>query len=234
MADKGLSRRVFLKAGGSCVLLPLVGCGAELAGGQPVDAGLVADGVQSDGVGLDGGEPLDARYADASFNPDLDPPPSSKTVHVGLFADLHHGLEPNAMKRLDRFMQEADQRKPTFIIQLGDFNYSSPASRECVELWEQFKGPRYHVLGNHDMDGATKQEVAALWSMRKPYYSFDHGAYHFVVLDRQNIKAGNAYIPYSKSNYYYFTTVDHADPEQLEWLKADLMSATRPTVVFMH
>lgn len=226
MGDRDVTRRRFLEAGGACLLLPIVGCG-EAARDQPdppadADAGALSDG----------GDLVEAQYADASFNPDLDPRPA--VVQVGLFADLHHGLEPDAMKRLELFMQEAERRKPTFIIQLGDFTYSNAASNECIELWEQYQGPRYHVLGNHDLDYRAKAEVAALWSMRKSYYSFDHGAYHFVVLDRQHIKAGDAYVPYQKGNYFYFSTVDHADPEQLEWLKADLIASTRPAVVFMH
>ena len=159
------------------------------------------------------------------------PPP----LRLGVIADLHHGLAPRAMERLEAFMQAVDTGKPDAILQLGDFNYGTPPSGECMDLWRQFRGPRYHVLGNHDMDFTTKEEMLAWWAMPARYYSFDLGGYHFVVLDRNNLKTADGYVPYAKANFYVDRAMRaHADPEQLEWLQADLTSTQLPTVVFVH
>ena len=157
------------------------------------------------------------------------------TLRFGVISDLHHGLFPQAMGRLEAFLDAMARQNVDFIIQLGDFNYAKEESRECLDLWESFDGPKYHVLGNHDMDFKTKEEVVALWSMPASFYSFDIGGFHFVVLDRNNLNVDGRFEPYSKGNYY----VDQskrgwADPVQLEWLQEDLSRANKPSVIFVH
>ena len=65
----------------------------------------------------------------------------------------------------------------------GDF-CRPKGSDGIMREWNRFQGPKYHVLGNHDMDVCNKQTIMALWGMPKRYYSFDEGGFHFVVLDR--------------------------------------------------
>jgi calcineurin-like phosphoesterase family protein len=132
-------------------------------------------------------------------------------------------------------MKEVDQRQSDCILQLGDFNYATRQSQECMDLWRQYHGPRYHVLGNHDMDFPTTEESVAFWSMPARYNSFNVGGYHFVVLDRNNLKAPDGYVPYARANFYVDAPMrGHADPEQIEWLRDDLRSTSLPTVVFVH
>jgi hypothetical protein len=91
------------------------------------------------------------------------------------------------------------------------------------------------VLGNHDMDFTTKAQMLDAWEMPAPYYAFDRGGYHFVVLDRNNLKTPDGYVAYADANFYVDAAMrGHAEPEQLEWLRADLAAATAPTVVFVH
>lgn len=154
---------------------------------------------------------------------------------MGLIADLHYGLAPDALERLDQFMQAVDERSPDCLLQLGDFNYGVDAA-DCMKLWQQFSGSKYHVLGNHDMDKATKAEMIELWEMPAGYYSFDHKGWHFVVLDRNHLRPEqNKYVDYANANFYVESSLrGFADPEQLEWLAADLQQTQLPTVVFAH
>ena len=85
--------------------------------------------------------------------------PASGSWRMGVIADLHFGLAPDAMDRLQSFMNDVDQLKPDCILQLGDFNFGVGDAADCVREWEQFPGPRHHVLGNHDMDKTDKQHV---------------------------------------------------------------------------
>ena len=166
--------------------------------------------------------------------------PNSLSIHrkstkMGLLADLHHGLAKSAMKRLDQFMKQVDEKKPDLLLQLGDFNYGKTSSKECMNLWNQFSGPRYHVLGNHDMDHHGKKHMIEFWGMPHPYYSFDKGGVHFVVLDRNHLFREGKFIPYEKANFY----VDgkyrgFADEKQLDWLKQDLSRTELPCVIFCH
>ena len=107
---------------------------------------------------------------------------------------------------------------------------------DCMDLWQQFPGAKYHVLGNHDMDKVTKQEIVDQWEMPNNFYSFDHRGWHFIVLDRNHLRPHPAsYIDYGKANFYVDSQLrGFADPEQLDWLREDLDRTSLPTVVFAH
>ena len=159
----------------------------------------------------------------------------AKPLRMGIISDLHHGLEPTATSRLEAFIAVANERKLDCIMQLGDFNFGKPESRECMDSWERFKGNKYHVLGNHDMDFKTKEQMLDFWGMPGRYYSFDKNGYHFIVMDRNNLKTPDGYVHYTNANFYVDSGMrGHADPEQLEWLRADLESTKLPSIVFMH
>lgn len=103
--------------------------------------------------------------------------------------------------------------------------------------WNRFKGPKYHVIGNHDMDVCDKATIMALWGMEKRYYSFDMGGFHFVIMDRNYLRGKDgALAPYNTSNWGPLPSEQRSftDPEQLEWLAQDLAAAKAPVVVFMH
>lgn len=156
-------------------------------------------------------------------------------VTFGLIADLHHGLCPTAMDRLAVFMEEVALRSPAFILQLGDFCFGDTTSRECLRLWSQFSGPRYHVLGNHDMDRVSKRAVMDAWEMPDNHYSFDRGGFHIVVLDCNFLKLDRGFVDYDRGNYFQHPGARaHVDAAQLEWLKADLNKTRLPTIVFSH
>ena len=139
------------------------------------------------------------------------------------------------MERLETFMRAVAERKPDAILQLGDFNYGTEESDECLDLWNSFVGPGYHVLGNHDMDFVSKDAIVQKWGMPAPYYSFDFGPYHVVVLDRNNLKADEGYTPYNEANFYVDASLrGYADDVQLAWLRDDLAKSPLPTLVFAH
>ena len=170
-----------------------------------------------------------------AFAPKLLSLPQKRVLSMGMIADLHHGLAPNAMQHLEVFMGVVDNQKPDILFQLGDFNFGRPDSKECMDLWQQFNGPTYHVLGNHDMDFFGKEHMEDLWGMTGRYYSFDRAGYHFVVLDRNNLRTDAGYIHYDTANFYVDSSLrGYADPEQLEWLQADLEATQLPTIVFAH
>src|SRR5207245_6841277 len=98
---------------------------------------------------------------------------------------------------------------------------------------ENTKLRSYPVIGNHDVWGWTAKDdwddqagfgkAVYLERMQIPrsYYSFDAGAWHFVVLD--NI---------SRRQKAYFGQLDD---EQTEWLKADLNATkSKPVCVISH
>lgn len=162
-------------------------------------------------------------------------PATEPVLSLGIIADLHHGLAPDAMQRLEIFMKTVDAQQPDLLLQLGDFNFGRADSKECMDLWKHFDGPSYHVLGNHDMDFFGKNHMMDAWEMPNPYYSFDQAGFHFIILDRNNLHTPDGYTPYDTANFYVPAPLrGHADPEQLEWLRADLSDTPLPTIVFSH
>jgi 3',5'-cyclic AMP phosphodiesterase CpdA len=97
------------------------------------------------------------------------------------------------------------------------------------------KAPVYPVMGNHDVFGWGSKEpldeaapdygkAMALDRLRlkQSYYSFDAGGWHFVILDNVARRGGGYY--------------SDLDPQQLEWLRADLNTnaSKKPVCVFSH
>ena len=157
------------------------------------------------------------------------------TCTLGLIADPHHGLAPDAQTRLDSFMAAVDKRKPDLLLQLGDFCHPPRAVKEAaafLRTFEQFRGPRYHVLGNHDLDMArSKREILDAWGAERGFYSFDQGGFHFVVLDCNFVKNRNGSVAdWSRDRPYE----GRISPDQIAWLKDDLNKTNDPTVVISH
>lgn len=159
----------------------------------------------------------------------------TRPVRFGVIADLHHGLAPDALWRLESFVEAVKSRELDFVIQLGDFCYAKVSSAECVEAFDRIESARHHVLGNHDMDVGSKADVMGVWGMRERYYSFDVGGYHFVVLDLNHLKIDGKRVAYNDANFYVDSEQRAwADPSQLAWLADDLDRAESPTIVFSH
>ena len=154
-------------------------------------------------------------------------------VIFGVCADVHHGPPHGDERwRMQRFIDEANERKADFIIQLGDFVSINQAGREMLAVWERFGGPRYHVLGNHETERASKEEMLAFLGQKEKYYSFDMGSFHFVVLDTNYAKEGDTYLDYAYRSRDYNNC--YIPPCQLEWLRNDLESTDKRCFLFMH
>lgn len=145
-------------------------------------------------------------------------------LRFGLCADPHKDLMHDADARLRVFIDEMKKTKPDFILQLGDFCRPYEKNRGFLKIWEEFDGPRHHVIGNHDTDGGFKwPQVLKFWGAEKEYYSFDQGGWHFVVLN------GNEKNPAGSKGY-----ARHIGEAQRTWLAEDLAKTKLPTVLFCH
>jgi len=145
-------------------------------------------------------------------------------IRFGVCADVHKDIMHDADTRLKTFIDRMNEEKVDFIVQLGDFARPDDRNREFLAIWNAFKGPRYHVLGNHDTDGGfTKEQVLKFWAMPSRYYSFDRRGYHFIVLDGNDTKS-----PPTSGYPRYIGS------QQAEWLKQDLAETTLPTIIFSH
>lgn len=161
--------------------------------------------------------------------------PSAKPLQFGIVADVHKDLIPDADARLEKFIDKAINRNVDFIIQLGDFCMADSKNLNFLKIWETFKGPKYHVLGNHDMDRHSKAQMLDFWGMPKTYYSYNFKGFHFIVLDANFLYQDGKFIDYDKANFYVDSSKrTFIDNEQIEWFKDDLEKTKLPTIVISH
>lgn len=191
---------------------------------------------------------------------------SVKAVKFGVFSDLHVDIMHDTQSRLQVFLDACRAENVDFIIHLGDFCYpdnnrkvvcrpehmpvnianalkvKTYADKPAIlRLFNDFEKPSYHVLGNHECDMCSKQELLNFIEAKNgSFYSFDQGGFHFVVLDTNFVKtADGQFFAYENGNYFEsgFRSDwqrEWVSPDQLQWLEADLAQTAYPTIVFCH
>jgi len=148
---------------------------------------------------------------------------SARRLRFGLISDVHHDVMPDGLDRIGAFVAAMERAKPDFVLQLGDFCCPAPRNQAFIEAWNRFGGQRFHVLGNHDMDGSfTREQTVAYYGMPHRHYTFLAGPVRGIVLDG-NEPGGQA------KGYRRFMGAD-----QLAWLERQLAESDRPVVLFIH
>ena len=226
MTNNETSRRSWLKTMG-------LGVGALLAGGYGGGGGLVGRfGRQAAAAGA---EVKPAAGADG-------------VLRVAHITDVHVQPERGGGRGMAACLRHIQSRKdrPSLILNTGDcimdsFNHDRARTDLQWELWskvlkDECSLPIEHCLGNHDIWGWNKTRsgtrgVEPQWGKQRgmealgldrPYHSFDHGAWHFIMLDSM--------VPFEEG---YRARLDE---EQFAWLQADLKSVgrKRPVLVGSH
>lgn len=174
--------------------------------------------------------------------------------------DLHLARQTNDIEQLCtgfipsvRRMAEAFSDRPVYSLNLGDSSWDSNWYAHDYGLDEYkrtmnivgYPSPMFHLMGNHDNDGATAFGDSTDFEAAAPfrrhigpnYYSFNIGQVHFVVLDdivyiNTPTDAPKAEGIVGKRNFEARVTAD-----QLAWLRRDLAAVedrTAPVVLATH
>ena len=147
-----------------------------------------------------------------------------KTIRIGMCSDVHLPTMHDSEKRITSFIDSMKVAKPDFIIELGDFGIPAEKYAPYFSIWNSFPGLKYHVIGNHEMDGGTSMEEALTYrKMKNSYYSFSQNGFMFIVLDGNDKKDPN------QKGYR-----SYMGKEQLAWLKQELENAKDPIIIFSH
>ncbi len=147
-------------------------------------------------------------------------------LRFGVCADVHKDIMFDADDRLQAFIDKASERNLDFIIQLGDFCRPYDYNREFLSIWDKYVGDKYHVIGNHEMDGGfSRKDVIDFWDIPKPYYSVDKNGFHIIVLDGND----KNHSKHRAAGYARFV-----GEKQLRWLKKDLKATDLPCLIFSH
>ena len=172
-------------------------------------------------------------------------------IRFGMLSDVHYAdRKPSGISfyrqslgKVKECIDLMNWEKVDFVIELGDYKDQDTVPNETNTLkyletiesvFHQFNGPTYHVLGNHDMDGISKEQflnrvVNTGIPTSESYYSFNQNGFHFVVLDGNFTREGIAY------DHGNFSWDDAFIPDnQLNWLKDDLKVNNLPVIVFIH
>ncbi len=143
----------------------------------------------------------------------------------GVCSDLHGDIMPDTKERLNQFIDQMNEEKPDFIVQLGDFFMPRPKNDLFLDIWNRFNGDSFHVIGNHETDGeCTRDEVVEYLDMPGRYYSFKRKGFQFIVMD------GNDSNPSGNAGYY----ARYIGEEQLNWLSNTLRKTKDRVVIFIH
>ncbi len=112
--------------------------------------------------------------------------PDFSTLTFGLTADVHYcDYEPagirhyrQSIQKLSECVDDLNNRDLPFVIHLGDvINRDIESFAAILPLFNRFRPPLYHVLGNHDygIEDAYKETVHELLGLTSKYYDFVKG-----------------------------------------------------------
>jgi len=174
-----------------------------------------------------------------------------RPVRFGMVTDCHYAdADPagtrfyrESLDKLSECVARMNAEQVDFLVELGDLKDQdkSPVEdrtltylRTVEGVLQQFQGPTYHVLGNHDVDSLSKQQFLSCVENTgidpaRSYYSFDVRDLHCVVLDA-NYRADGS--DYDHGNFSWTTA--RVAAREIDWLRQDLASCNRPAVVFVH
>jgi len=179
--------------------------------------------------------------------------PGSATddLRIGIVTDIHaHDIDSpledkwmtHTAERLRTFTDAMNAWPAELVIELGDFvngwvvlgaHPGEPDRIPDILSWAdgllaEFDGPRYHVIGNHDVYNLSKEQYLDRLGMEATAFSFDAGMYHVVVLDLQYDEQG------ADLTHTYTGVQGWVPSDEIAWLRADLATTARPTIVCVH
>jgi len=176
---------------------------------------------------------------------------SRALLTFGAVTDLHYAdIDPSGTRvyresdtKLAEFVRTMNDRHADFVIELGDFKDQDKTPvdasslgylRHIEQVLAGFTGPRYHVLGNHDLDSLSKAQylgAVSNGSLRPAaaHYTFVTNGIRSIVLDADHKADGS---DYDHGNFQWYDT--NIDQAQMAWLESTLASSREPVLVFVH
>ena len=176
---------------------------------------------------------------------------SRHSVRFGIVTDCHYAdadavgtrFYRESLDKLAECIARMNAERVDFLIELGDLKDQDKQPVEGRTLrylqdvevvFRTFRGPTYHVLGNHDMDSLSKRQFLSHVEntgidIARSYYSFDAKDLHCVVLDADYRADGR---DYDHGNFDW--TDANIPAHELDWLRQDLATSHGPVAVFIH
>ena len=151
-----------------------------------------------------------------------------------VFSDLHYDDFADVDKRVEEIVTRAKSKQLDFIVSLGDI--CDPILKNCQVL-KKFNSlgiPFYHVIGNHETDGFTLNEIAAFFSMPASYYSVKWNDYKLIFLNTNYLEDNEGEKAFYKKNFQEIPSKQPLLPaDEMEWLQQELSDGMK-YIVFSH
>lgn len=165
---------------------------------------------------------------------------------IGFITDIHGfrtkkaggDIIPESKIPLIHFVKHMNKNfKPDFVVQGGDLiegrfregQKSIDDFKLIDQYFKKLKMPHYHVIGNHETSGFSREKWQELTNNPNTYYHFDYDRLRVIILDGNDIleeKHANL-----NSNFYYFSN------KQIDWLEQILHEAEKKNqqkIIFIH
>ncbi len=161
-----------------------------------------------------------------------------REVKFSAFADFHYwpGVFYAKAEQLDEIIKRAKENKVDFIVHLGDLCHKPSDFSEFIGRYESAPLPTYHVIGNHEFENNTLEQILEAYHLEKPYYYFDKNGFRFIVLDLNCMRINGEAVHYSNGNCFRekhdsLVTFDEA---QLEWFEKTVRESPHMCVILSH
>ncbi len=160
-------------------------------------------------------------------------------IKFSAFADIHHypgTFYSQTPEHLVQIQERAVKEQCDLIIHAGDFTHNPPKFMDFVNMYNDFKIPSYHCLGNHDQDGCAYEKSLECYRMPKGHYTFDKNGFRFIIFDPNYFCIDGVYTHYTHGNYFKAKTdmITVVPPEQVEWMKAVMSESPFPCILVSH
>jgi predicted phosphodiesterase len=169
---------------------------------------------------------------------------ASPVLRVGLVTDVHYADKDtggsryyrDSLQKLEEVINKFNAEPPDFAVHIGDLIDGVPTPEANLQnlktvqnVLDGLECNHYYVLGNHCLDGLTKDEYLSHSAMESAHYGFTEGGFRFAVLDSCYRSDGE---PYARGNFHW-TDANIPEP-QLRWLEAELAMSDDPVIVLAH
>jgi 3',5'-cyclic AMP phosphodiesterase CpdA len=170
-------------------------------------------------------------------------PKDNDTFSMAFMTDIHLQPEGNSAKGLSQALDSVNRLKPDFMITGGDlimdgleqtFGRTDSLYRLYQETMRRAECPVYNTMGNHDIYGICRKidrdtlnpeygEKMFANRFGKPYYSFEHKGWKFMILNSIEARRIGCY-------------VGEVDSAQMSWIKDELKNTdpATPIVISTH
>lgn len=151
-----------------------------------------------------------------------------------VFSDLHYDDCEDGDQRIEHILSKARHKQLDFIVSLGDLCNPTSANRKVLDKFNSLGVPFYPVIGNHETDCFTLNEIAEFYSLNAPYYSVLYGNYKFIFMNTCYLSDNGNEIAYFKKNFKQGSPIYPIVPsDEIHWLQDELSDGMK-YIIFSH